>query len=412
MLKPWPWLRSALDHGTRQQVTRLGLLFTLTCVLVSLAAFVSANNLLFLILALLLATWMVSGFIGRLSLAGLELDFLLPEHLCAGRKLMGRVVIRNTKRWMASFSIHVAGSSDSGLSQPLYFPVIPGGARIEAPVELFFARRGAYRQNSFRFSTRFPFGFAERRINVRLVRDIIVYPSIDPQPGFEELLISLQGEIASFYRGQGNDFYRIRPYEALESAHHVDWKATAHTGDLQVREFAREREQAVAFFLDLDVPSAQAAWFESAVDRCAFLAWNLSQRGSRIRFCTQEVDWQLPEEADVYTILKYLAIVSPRARKAAGCIAGSERIPDRLLRVSRTAGRSGMGTGRKQHAPADARAGVGASHTLESQAKYNKDPMHALSRLKTCSLYFALALPAYSRRGRRWWWIAVCPRRI
>ena len=47
VLKPWPWLRSALDHGTRQQVTRLGLLFTLTCVLVSLAAFVSANNLLF-----------------------------------------------------------------------------------------------------------------------------------------------------------------------------------------------------------------------------------------------------------------------------------------------------------------------------------------------------------------------------
>ena len=255
---------------------------------------------------------MVSGFIGRLSLAGLELDFLLPEHLCAGRKLMGRVVIRNTKRWMASFSIHVAGSSDSGLSQPLYFPVLPGGARIEAPVELFFAHRGAYRQNSFRFSTRFPFGFVERRINVRLVRDIIVYPSIDPQAGFEELLISLQGEIASFYRGQGNDFYRIRPYEVLESAHHVDWKATAHTGDLQVREFAREREQAVAFFLDLDIPASQAEWFESAVDRCAFLAWNLSQRGSRIRFCTQDVDWQLPEEADVYTILKYLAIVSPR----------------------------------------------------------------------------------------------------
>lgn len=312
MLKPWAWLRSALDHGTRNQVTRLGLLFTLTCVLVSLAAFVSANNLLFLILALLLATWMVSGFIGRLSLAGLELDFLLPEHLCARRKLMGHVVIRNTKRWMASFSIQVAGSADSGLAQPLYFPVIPGGARIEAPVELFFARRGAYRQNSFRFSTRFPFGFAERRISVRLMRDVIVYPSIDPQPGFEELLISLQGEIASYYRSQGSDFYRIRPYEALESAHHVDWKATAHTGDLQVREFAREREQAVAFFLDLDTPSAQAAWFESAVDRCAFLAWNLSQRGSRIRFCTQEVDWQLPEDGDIYAVLKYLATVCPR----------------------------------------------------------------------------------------------------
>src|SRR5713226_2400791 len=160
----------------RQQVTRMGLLFTLACVLVSLSAFVSANNLLFLILAAMLATLMVSGLISRLSLAGLELEFLLPEHLCAGRKLPGRIVIRNTKRWMPSFSIHVAASSGSGLSFPLYFPVIPGGARIEEPVELFFARRGSYRENTFRFSTRFPFGFTERRINVLIRGEVLVYP--------------------------------------------------------------------------------------------------------------------------------------------------------------------------------------------------------------------------------------------
>src|SRR6202049_4044852 len=254
MHKARTWFHAVLDLGTRQQVTRLGLLFTLASVLVALASFISANNLLFLILAAMLATLMVSGFISRLSLAGLELDFVLPEHICAHRKLLGRIVIRNSKGWMPSFSIHVTASGDSGLSFPLYFPVIPGGARVEEPVELLFARRGSYRQNSFRFSTRFPFGFTERRISVPIRGEVLIYPSIDPQPGFEELLISLQGEIASFYRGRGNDFYRIRPYEALESAHHVDWKATAHTGDLQVREFAREQEQSVAFFLDLDVP--------------------------------------------------------------------------------------------------------------------------------------------------------------
>jgi uncharacterized protein (DUF58 family) len=315
VLRIWSRIHSSLDIGMRQQVTRLGLLFTMASVIVALGAFASANNLLFLILAIMLATFMVSGFISRLSLAGLELDFLLPEHISARRKLFARIVIRNTKGWMPSFSIHVTASGDSGLSFPLYFPVIAGGARVEEPVELLFAHRGSYRQNSFRFSTRFPFGFTERRINVPLLREVLIYPSVDPQPGFEDLLLSLEGEIASFYRGQGHDFYRIRPYEVLESARHVDWKATAHTGDLQVREFAREKEQAVAFFLDLDVPENHAAWFETAVDRCAFLAWNMSQRGSRVRFCTQDVDWQLPEEADVYTILKYLALVFPRPGK-------------------------------------------------------------------------------------------------
>jgi uncharacterized protein (DUF58 family) len=294
----------------------MGLLFSLTCVLVALAAFSSANNLLFLILAAMLSTLMISGFISRLSLAGLALDFITPDHICARRKFIGRVVVQNEKRWMASFSIHVTAPGNSGLSAPLYFPVIPGGSRIEEPVELLFARRGSYRENNFRFSTRFPFGFAERRMNVLLRREVLVYPSIDPQPGFEELLISLNGEIESFYRGQGHDFYRIRPYEALESARHVDWKATAHTGDLQVREFAREQERSVAFFLDLDVPEQKTDWFEKALDCCAFLAWNIAQRGIRLRFCTQQVDYQIPEEADVYTILRYLATVVPARGKA------------------------------------------------------------------------------------------------
>jgi len=315
MSGPWSRLLHAFDLGARQQVTRQGLIFFLTCVLVALGAFASANNLLFLILAILLATLLVSDFISRLSLAGLELDFQLPDHICAGRKHMGRVVIRNTKSWMPSFSIHVTASEESGLSIPLYFPVIPGGGRVEEPVELFFSRRGSYRQNSFHFSTRFPFGFAERRVSVLVAREVLVYPSVDPKPGFEDLLVSLQGEIASFYRGQGHDFYRIRPYEMSESARHLDWKATAHTGELQVRDFARDQEQMVAFFLDLYVPPEETAWFEAMIDCCAFLGWNMSQHGSRIRFCTQEVDWQLPEEANVYTILKYLAVVSPRDGK-------------------------------------------------------------------------------------------------
>jgi uncharacterized protein (DUF58 family) len=311
----WSRFRSGLDLSPRHQVTRLGLLFTLVWVVVALAAFASANNLLFLILALLLATLMISGFISRLSLAGLELDFRVPEHICAGRKFVGRIVVHNTKSWMPSFSIRITASGASGLQAPIYFPTIPGGSILEEPVAMYFPARGAYRQSSFRLSTRFPFGFAERRIQVPLRREILVYPSIDPKPGFEDLLLALQGELESFHRGRGHDFYRIRPYEALESARHVDWRATAHTGDLQVREFTTDQELSVAFFIDLDVSSGAETWFENAVDCCAYLAWSLTQRGASVRFATQEVDWQLPGGAEVYTVLKYLATVAPRTGK-------------------------------------------------------------------------------------------------
>ncbi len=302
----------------KYRVTRSGLLFFCAVAIVASAAAASANNLLFLILAAMLATLMVSSFISRLCLAGLELDFLLPEHVAAGRITSAHLYVRNSKSWMPSFSIHVIGI-ESGtppvLTSPVYFPVIPGGAIIEETVAVRFARRGAHSQNSFAFSTRFPFGFLEKTVRVTLRREILVYPPLDSQPGFEDLLAGIRGEIETHYRGLGRDFYRIRPYQAFESSRHVDWKATAHTGHLQVREFAREQEQSIEIFFDLDIPHGEEAWFENAVNCCAFLAWRLAERAIGIHFRTHEFSCRTPEEADVYTILKYLALVSPRPGK-------------------------------------------------------------------------------------------------
>lgn len=301
----------------RQRITRSGAAFLLAIALVAAAAFVSANNLLFLILAAMFSTFLISGFVGRLGLAGLELDLLLPQHTSARRKVRAGVRVRNLKHLVPSFSIHLAfvGQPDGQLQPTLYFPLIPGAATIDEPVELYFPRRGAHKQRDFQFSTRFPFGFVERREDVTIRHEVIVYPCLDPRPGFEELLVSVRAEIASHRitteRGQGSDFYRIRPYEVSESSRHVDWKATAHTGALQVREFAKEQDRTVVIFLDINVPPGADDWFESAIECAAFLAFELVEQGARVRLLTQGVDVISPDAADIYTILKYLALVSP-----------------------------------------------------------------------------------------------------
>jgi uncharacterized protein (DUF58 family) len=297
----------------RQQVTGAGVAYTAALGVVGAGAFISANNLLFLIFAAMLSTLLVSGFISRLGIAGLEINLLVPEHISARRKIRAGIRIRNLKKFVPSFSIHLAGSKESGFDAILYFPAIPGGATLEEPVELYFPRRGTQRERTFQFSTRFPFGFSERREMVTAQHDILVYPCVDAQPGFESLLAGVRGELEAQQRGRGHDFYSIRPYEALESARHVDWKATAHTGDLQVREFAREQDQRVVMYLDLDTD--QEEWFESAIDCAAFFAFQLAGRGTQVRFCTQEFDLSFPEDGDVYTILKYLALVSPMRGK-------------------------------------------------------------------------------------------------
>jgi uncharacterized protein (DUF58 family) len=287
-------------------------LFTFAILVVGLGAVVSANNLLFLIAAAMMATLLVSGLVSRLCLAGLELDFLVPDHVPAARSVPGKLYVRNQKWLMPSFSIRVEAIRDPGsprLRSGVYFPLLAAGVTAEETVDVRFPKRGVYRQNSFAFSTSFPFGFLEKTARVTPRREMIVYPAVDAQPGFDDLLAGIAGEIETHYRGLGRDFYRIRPYEAFESARHVDWKASAHVGSLQVREFAREQEQTVEVFLDRDVPPALDAWFEHSINCCAFLAWSLSNRGAAIHFRSNGYQFRQPEDGDIYTILKYLALV-------------------------------------------------------------------------------------------------------
>lgn len=328
-------LRDLWPGAFRQRVTRTGLMFATSIVVVAFMAVFTGNNLVFLILAAMLAVLGISGFASKLGLAGLEIDILLPEHIAARRKVRAAVRLKNLKRWMTSFAIHVAGSAAAGFDCSLFFPVIPRGATIEEPVDLYFPRRGRWRERSFEFTTRFPFGFAERHELVTTRHDILVYPCLDGRPEFENLLTSISGDLEARRRGQGHDFYRIRPYEASETARHVDWKATAHTGALQVREFAREEDQEVLIGLDLNVPHEAEEWFETAVDCAAFLCYRLNLRGARLRFHTQEFSIAVPSEGTIYMILRYLALVTPRASEPIAALAEAGRVE--LLFTANTA---------------------------------------------------------------------------
>jgi uncharacterized protein (DUF58 family) len=308
----WTRLRAWAKARVRERVTASGMGFIIATSLTGAGAFLSGNNLLFLLLAAMASLLLASNFLSRLSLSGLELDIQLPDHICARRAISARIQLKNEKRFIPSFSVLLSGIDNSTFSGRIYFPAIAGGSTVDDTIDVNFPRRGLHTEDTFRFSSRFPFAFAERRMNVTVARDVIVYPALDPKPGFEALAHAVAGEAEALIQGRGHDFYRIRPYQQMESARHVDWRATAHTGQLQVREFARDQEPSISLALDLQADETDEAWFEETIECCAYLAWTFSGRGARLRFRTQEFDVSTPLEGDVYAILKNLALVQPR----------------------------------------------------------------------------------------------------
>ena len=97
-------LQALIASRIRYKITRGGMLFTTAILIVGAAAVFTGDNPLFLIVAAMMATLLVSGFVSRLCLAGLELDFLVPEHVAAARIVPGRLYVRNRKWFMPSFS--------------------------------------------------------------------------------------------------------------------------------------------------------------------------------------------------------------------------------------------------------------------------------------------------------------------
>ena len=350
-------LRESFDYD----VTRAGIVYVLVTLVIGIAALNTGNNLLYIVVAAMLAAILVSGVVSAWVLRWLELDVRLPDHIFAGRAVLGRIVLQNPRRFLPSFSIRVVSTrkrrkksvhqwkwesttfafpfnrppeqqwlrlpdrrlrrvavvpAPPGIFQGMaYFPFIPPQVEVSADLELQFEQRGRYREDSFGLATRFPFAFLTKTRHVTLQREVLVYPRIEPTDEFFEILPLVRGEWESFVRGRGADLYRIREYMPEDSARHVDWKATAKSGSLKVREFAREDERKLCIVFDNPEPARiSERAYESAVDLAASLAWHFSEQDAEVSFAVPGH----PRTRDLHEFLGRLAVVEPAESGSAG----------------------------------------------------------------------------------------------
>lgn len=346
-------VRDALNY----EVTKEGTIYLILTLVVGIAALNTGNNLLFIVVSAMLAAVLVSGIASAIVLLGLELDVNVPEHLFAGSAALARLVLRNRNRLVPALSVSVVPpkykkpkkhikvqrssfrfppKSKAGeewflwpdlavrwTTDPLppsdvfrgsvYFAYIPARQTAQTSVELRFPRRGSYVQSGFGLQTKFPFSFLNKTRTITMKREVVVYPSVEATDEFFEMLPLITGEFESYVRGRGYDLYRIRDYAAEDDARHVDWKATARTGDLKVREFTREDERKLRIVFDNPVPGAiSSESYERGVELVASLAWHFAGEATELSFTANGY----AGSADVYEFLRYTALVQPTAESS------------------------------------------------------------------------------------------------
>ena len=258
-----------LKFAIRTTVTVEGLLFVIFLVVLAFAAWNTGNNLLYLVLSAMLAFLVAANLIARISLADVSVQLRFPDHIFAGEPANLTVTLINHKRFMPSYSLTVETLSNkseeedknqnssflNGFGKLSYFMLTPARANVRQRLQHTFKRRGRYPITGFRIATKFPAGFFKKWRRIDANGEIIVYPKPKPLDDFYHALPMLAGQIRSHLRGSGDDLYAIRRYHPSDHMRKIDWKATAKSLEMMVRDHMREDEWRLTIVFDTARPA-------------------------------------------------------------------------------------------------------------------------------------------------------------
>lgn len=305
-----------------------GGVFLVIIIVVGFAAWNTGNNLLFLVFSLLCSTLFVGWVHAGTSLRELTVSARFPDHIFAAEPAPVIVTLRNTKRLLPSFSILVEARGPVNEVDPkrrrrhlkrllAYFSYVPHRAAAEQRVEQLFPTRGHVLIDGFELSTRFPFGFFRRRRRLRARNvDIIVYPKPEVISDELHLLPMYAGRMPAMRRGAGHDLFSMRDYQPQDDLRHIDWKATARSRRLTVREFTSEDERRITIVLDTRLSHGAgndlSERFERGVVQAASLIKHFIDERAEVRLVLGDDAGPFGSGTEqLYRCLRRLALVIP-----------------------------------------------------------------------------------------------------
>lgn len=308
--------RSRFRPPRRLKATREGRYFIAITFGVGFVGILTANNLLYVLLGMLLSLIIVSGVLSEASLRHVRVTRRLPQRAQVGRPHLVEIEVFNDKKRMPSYAIEI---EDLRAGQPadkrcFFLKVAPGSSQVAA-YRRTPARRGLDRYIAFRVATRFPFGFFEKSREIDLDGDLVIYPAVDPVrlPAGQDGTAREGIEVAR--RGTGDEILGLRPMRDGDDPRDIYWKRSARQGAAVVRERAREVRSQVTLKLD-NVHAGEAPEpyelerFERKVREVASLTVAHLRRGDRVRVdATSGTSAASSPASGADPVLRFLALI-------------------------------------------------------------------------------------------------------
>lgn len=222
---------------TRTSVTRDGWILAAGAAGLAGVAWVSANNLLYLVAAPVAALLVLAWPLGRANVWGIDVRRRLPAELYAGRDAAGDLLVKTPARSWARGALRL---TDEGTGAVASLAHLAPGVVTRVPMRWRFGNRGPARLSTIEVCTTFPFGILEHRRRIALPAEVLVYPR--PRPSLADRHLSYGSGADDWGRGGGSgDVLELRDYATGDPRRRIHWPTSARLGKLVVAERAEER---------------------------------------------------------------------------------------------------------------------------------------------------------------------------
>lgn len=295
------------------RITREGWFFTGFTFAVGVAAINTANNLMYLVLAMMLAVMIVSGILSENALKSIRIERRMPTEAFASRPFPVQYVLMNPKRMLPSYSLRIQekGVKPAGEAYALK---LSAGERKTIEGKFIAGRRGQVNFIEARILTQFPFGLFEKTKLVGLKDQLIVFPS--PIYSKDEAIGNAERglEESGVAKGDGVSLFGLRDYRDGDNPKRIHWKVSARAGKLILKETENMDLPMMAVVLDTTGyrPGRDEEALEEGVSICAGIAESFIKKGYLVRLITNT--GELPYgvgPAHLRAILTNLALFQP-----------------------------------------------------------------------------------------------------
>ncbi|HYC92809.1 MAG TPA: DUF58 domain-containing protein [Thermoanaerobaculia bacterium] len=301
---------SAFEFNGVVRFTKVGTVYLIATVILAISAINTGNNALYIGVALMLGSLLLSGMASKGGLKHLHVDVGAMGEVWAGRAGRGTLHVRNASRL---WNIRDVVLTSDVLAEPVLIPLVGRRQTVTVEVSFLFRKRGRAHVSAVDSYTRYPFGFFLKKRRLPVTSEVVVFPQLLGGSASTERFRSTSGEQTSANRaGTSSELHSFRDYARGDSLRHVHWKKSASLGRWIMKQTDAESAKAVHVMVDPCLPKhGSPDDFEEMIAAAATFVWHASRDGFDVTLSLPRATFRARDGEAASPLFRALALVEP-----------------------------------------------------------------------------------------------------